>query len=98
MRLAARGRRHPDPAISLRAYEWAHDRLRIPVWQDLAWLAAGAVVGFGAALVMLLFLNDRAELLFILISIAVVGLPFACWWTLYLRRRVEEVARVNRAS
>lgn len=40
-RLAARGRRHPQPAVSLTAFQWASDRLQVPLWRDLLIVAAG---------------------------------------------------------
>jgi hypothetical protein len=98
MRLAVRGRRHPDPAVSLGAYEWARDRLRTPVWHELAFVAAGWILGLAVLSAGLLWLDDGTSLAGLLVGTALGGLLGMCLWTLYLRRRVAQVERVNDRS
>jgi hypothetical protein len=95
LRLAARGQRHPQPTVSLNADQWASDRLQVPLWRELLIVAAGGLLGFAVVLAVLLALNRSVGLLVAVALVAIVGM---CGWTLYMRRRVKEVARVNRAS
>src|SRR5829696_2065601 len=85
MRLAARGRRHPEPAVSLSAYEWASGRLRTPLWRELLIVAAGGAVGLVVWLAVLLSLDQ------LVIVIALGGIVGMLAWTLYLRRRLRRV-------
>jgi len=98
MRLAVRGRRHPDPVVSLSAYEWARDRLRTSVWQELGFGVAGWIVGLAVVSAGLLWLDEGIALAGLLVLFAPGALLGACLWTLYLRRRVAQVERVNDRS
>ena len=98
MRLAVRGRRHPDPAVSLSAYEWARDRLRTPAWQELGIVAAGWIVGLAVVSAGLLWLAKGTAIAGLLVVFAPGVLLGASLWTLYLRRRVAQVEQVNGRS
>jgi hypothetical protein len=66
MRLADRGRRHREPAVSLSAYEWASGRLRTPLWRELLIVAAGGAVGLVVWFAVLLSLNQSAGLVIVI--------------------------------
>ena len=92
-RLAARGQRHPQPDVSVYAHQWASDRLQVPLWRELLIGVAGGLVGFAVVLAAALALNQNVGLAMAIALGTIVGI---CGWILYMRRRVEEVARVNR--
>ena len=92
LRLARRGQRHPQPEVSLKAYQWASDRLAFPLPRDLLWTAVGGLVGFGVALAVLLAPNQSVGPVIALALVLIVG---TCGWVVHMRRRVVDVARVN---
>jgi hypothetical protein len=94
LRLARRGQGNPQPEVSLRAYQWASDRPRVtPLERELFFVFAGAVVGAAILMAVLLLLHQSAA---VPVAILVLLLPGMCGWTVYLHRRVKDVARLNR--
>jgi uncharacterized membrane protein YccC len=80
----------------LRAFQWASDRLRVsPLRRELLILVAGGLFGFAVLLAVPLALDRSVGPLLGVALGTIVGM---CGWTLYLHRRVDKVARVNRAS
>jgi Flp pilus assembly protein TadB len=92
LRLAADGQPHPQPAVSLNAHQWASDRLQIPLRREIVIVLTGGLLGSAIILAVLLALHQNVGLL---VVVALVGIAGMCGWTLYLRRRIEQVARVN---
>lgn len=84
--------RHPEPEVSIQAYEWASDRLLFPLWRDLLWAALGGLVGFGIAIAVLIAVD---AIVGPVIAIAVIMLLGMCGWIIHMRRRMVRVARVN---
>lgn len=80
LRPARHGHRHPRPEVSLKAYGWASDRLRFPLWRDLLWAAAGCVVGFSVVLVGMPALDRQSvgPFLGVFVVIALVGIIAGC--------------------
>jgi hypothetical protein len=62
-RLAVRGRRHPDPAVSRIAYRWARERLRTPLWKLYVTVIIGTSVGVGIVFGVVLVSTDERPML-----------------------------------
>ena len=99
LRLAARGQPHPEPEVSAKAYRWASDRLRVaPLRRELLIVTASFVLMFTALIAVWLPLDDNKGTLGGLIILALGATVGCCGWTVYMHRRVEKVARLNRPS
>lgn len=61
-------------------------------------MAAGWIVGLAVVSAGLLWLDGGTALAGLLGGLALGGLLGMCLWTLYLRRRVAQVERVNDRS
>jgi hypothetical protein len=92
-RLAARGRRYPDPVVSQIAYRCARERLRYPLWKTFVMTIVCTFVGIGIVLGIVLAFHGRAA---DLVPAAVGVTVAACLSPFYLRRRLARVARANR--
>jgi hypothetical protein len=97
LRLAARGERHPEPEVSLKAYHWASDRLEVaPLRRELfSVLGTGLVV---YAVVIAVLVGLYSQNVGPLLALALFTLAGMCGWTFYMHRLVEKVALVNSPS
>jgi RHS repeat-associated protein len=94
-RLASRGRRHPDPAVSQSAYRWATEQLRRPVWKDILIATAWSLVGLGIVFVIIVATEREVAAL---VPAAVAIVIAASLTPLYLRHRLARVVQANETT